>query len=186
MSLWDDLNRFAGHLIHGDLGGALDDAGQAAQDAAQAAENAVQAAEARANQLLQGATGGAQGRGAGFSVPSVSSPASGQKGVAGAAADHSCCKRFSFNGGFLVDGATGRVWQFSATANTFTEVPVVNTPARQGLADSLVESKLASFRSQYEQQVLATIAPAQRAAALTQFEKDHLDPLRAAAKTVTY
>jgi hypothetical protein len=186
MGLWDDLNRFAGHLIHGDLSGALNDAGQAAHDATQDAANALQAAEARANQLLQGAAAGAQGRGAGISVPSVSSPAGGHQAPAGAASDRSCCKRFTVSDGFLVDGMTGRVWQFSETGKTFTEVPIVNTTAKQALLDSVIESKLSSFRAQYEQQVLPTIAPAQRAATLAQFEKDHLDPLRAAAKALTY
>jgi len=186
MGLWDDLNRFAGHLIHGDLNGALNDAGQAAHDAVQDAANAVQAAEARANQLLQGASAGAQGRGAGISVPSLSSPTSGQYAPVGATSDRGCCKRFTVSDNFLVDGMTGRVWQFSETGKTFTEVPVVNTKEKQALLDSVIESKLASFRAQYEQQVLSTIAPAQRAATLAQFEKDHLDPLRAAAKAVTY
>lgn len=97
-----------------------------------------------------------------------------------------CCDRFTFNGGFLVDGASGSVWKFNPDTNKFEEIPVVRDPIKQTLIDTMIENQLSLFRSRYECEVLATVAPAQRPAKLSDFEKTYLDPLRSAAKVLMY
>jgi hypothetical protein len=175
MGFLDDLNRFAGHLIRGDLGGALGDLGLNAGDASSPPQTGGM------SPVQIGNIGAGQKH-----AESERSNQSSLTASTGGAAHQNCCNRFTFDSGFLVDGANGRVWQLNTTTNTLDEVTFNNNNAKQGLVDSLVESKLSSIRCRYEREELATVAPSRRKALLAQFEKDHLDPLRAAAQAVTY
>jgi hypothetical protein len=179
--LWNKINAFSQHIVHGDLSGALGDVGQAVQDTVGGVTDTKQYPTSIG--ILTGDTKEMGGPGSVVVSPPHVVVAPPRPVSSGA---QNCCNRFTFNGGFLVDGVTGRVWQFSAATNSFDEVPVNNNKVKQGLVNSLIENKLSSFKAQYECEQLATVPVAQRAALLAQFEKDHLDPLRAAAQTLTY
>ena len=183
MSVFDDLEKFVGHLARGDLNGALGDAGTIVHHVVGGSGQSpdaggVGAAQAASTNIQQAINAGATGRHTGTVVP----PPPAGSGAAGSC----CCDRFSFNGGFLVDGATGSVWQYNQKTKTFEEVPVLHSPVKQTLIDTLVETKLSQFRSQYECEVLSTVAPASRPKLLAAFEKEHLVPLRDAAKSLLY
>ena len=182
MSFWDDLKRLTENLLQGDLSGALGDLDSIA-------DHTVGAAQKGQSGSFQVGVSGPLQFGGNLSKGMGSLNGGMQGGLTSGkqdAAKQTCCNRFSLNNGFLVDGVSGRVWQFTSASNTFDEVPVKNHSAKQGLIDSLLEGKLSSIRAQYEQEMLATVPRAKRATALAQFEKDHLDPVREAAQGVTY
>jgi len=183
MGFWADLNRLTGHLLHGDLSGALDDAGDIAEGTmgALGLPHPGQVSPPQISPLQIGGVNQSP------TLPGMMGQIQpGRTQGKPDAAKETCCNRFSLRDGFLVDGVTGRVWQFNTAAGSFNEVAVENSSAKQDLADSMLEGKLSVIRAQYEQEVLATVPRPKRAALLTQFEKDHLDPLRAAAQGVTY
>ena len=187
MSIWDDIEAFMGHLAHGDLSRALGDAenvdhhvlgdGSDSQNEVQQSASA-QAAAMQQMAAIQQALANPTKRGAGTVVPPPPAARSG--------AGSACCDRFTFSDGFLVDGASGSVWQFNPDTRKFEEIPVVRNPIKQTLIDTMIENRLSIFRSRYECEVLATVAPSQRPAKLSDFEKTYLDPLRSAAKTLMY
>jgi len=211
MGVFGDLANFAKHVVQGDLKGAVGDIGHGVQDVVGGAagiipgigiaSGIVNAVPGIAGGLVNipgavaGGIGGAlthipgvvQGGGAAPAnpcggVPPYHPPAQGGTTVV----TQQCCDRFTFNNGFLVDGATGTVWQFDPKAKAFLEVPVNHNSGKQSLIDSMIETKLSALRSQYESETLATVAPAQRAKQLAAFEKEHLTPLRIAAKALRY
>jgi hypothetical protein len=177
MSVFDDIEHFVGHLVHGDLSGALGDVNQGVHDVlggGSAAANADVAAAQAAAQAAQAAAIAAKAR-----AQQQSKAYDTQYGTG-------CCDRFTFNSGFLIDGATGSVWLFDQKSKSFEEVPVVHSKTKQTLIDTLIENRLNIFRSRYESEVLSTVAPAQRVKQLAEFEKVHLVPLRDAAKALRY
>ena len=210
MGVFDDLANFAKHVVQGDLKGAVGDIGHGVQDVAgiagslpgiNIASGIVGAIPGIAGGLvhLPGAVAGGIG-GALTHLPGVvAGQATGPANPCGAAPAYPppvqggttvvtqpCCDRFTFNNGFLVDGANGTVWQFDPKSKAFEEVPVNHNSGKQSLIDSMIETKLGALRSQYETETLATVAPAQRAKQLATFEKEHLAPLRIAAKALRY
>jgi len=209
MGVFDDLASFAKHVVQGDLKGAVGDIGHGVQDVAGGvvggisgiAGGIVNAVPGIAGGLvnLPGALAGGIGGAVSHLPGAVAGGAAVNVGPCGGAPMHQptaqgnttvvnqpCCDRFSFNNGFLVDGATGTVWQFDPKSKAFEEVPVNHNSGKQSLIDAMIETKLSGLRSQYENETLATVAPAQRAKQLAAFEKEHLAPLRVAAKALRY
>jgi hypothetical protein len=172
MSVWDELNHAAEDLLRGDWQGALGDVGLApAKEGQPAPVSGMQ---------IGGISVGGRPGSLGKPKPS------GESMEKGAESGQKCCNRFSFSNGFLVDGVVGRVWQFNTATNSLDEIPFTNNNAKQKLFESLIESKLSAIRARYELEELTTVPRPRRASLLAQFEKDHLDPIRAAAQAGAY
>ena len=200
MSFSEFINDFARHLARGDLSGALGDIGQGVGDVVGGLPGVslqgIGLPGISPPAIHPGISGGGQQQmvgigqaGGGFrgAAPEVCAGSQQtQTGYGTVAGPPACCDRFTFNSGFLVDGATGSIWKFNQEANRFDEVPVVRNPNKQSLIDAMVENKLSKIRSMYENEVLGTVAPAQRPKMLADFETTYLAPLRNAAKALMY
>ncbi len=176
MSIFDRVNQLAADLARGNLGAAIGDVNRTVGDVL----NPRQASTSGQTLVppppsIPGGAPQAGGSCSGVAVP----PPAGRDAAAPA-----CCDRFRFDSGFLVDGATGSVWQYDQRTKSFEEVPVNHGKTKQKLIDGLVESQMSNLKSQYESEVLGTTAPAARATKLASFDKEYLTPLRDAARAL--
>jgi hypothetical protein len=172
MSIWDDLMSTAHDILTGNLGKAVGDAGRTVHDVVGGGESTP-----TADGMIQGVNLGP--------ILKKNQAAAQGGGTAGAATSQ-CCDRYRFESGFLVDGATGAVWKYDDQSKSFEEVAVHRDKSKQALVDTLIETKLAALRGQYEREVLPTTPPASRAKLLAEFEKEQLTPMRDAAKATQY
>jgi hypothetical protein len=67
----------------------------------------------------------------------------------------SCCGRFQFTEGFLLDTVTGELWQFNKAAGALIAVPRVDTAAGQN-DNQLINERLQKAADAYAQ-ILAAI-----------------------------
>ena len=95
--------------------------------------------------------------------------------------DGGCCQRFQLNSGFLLDTATGRVWQYSQTVQAFLSVPLQYGGDDRDLADRILKQRLQELQQKYSNEVLSTLPAKSRAAQMTAFDKEYLEPIRRAA-----
>jgi hypothetical protein len=183
MSLGDLLNRITGDVLRGDLQGTLGDLGLTQPTAGQAGQSGMSGGVQIGGQIggMQGVPGISAGIG---TVSKTSHP--GDTLNKGTDSGQKCCNRFSFSNGFLVDGLIGRVWQLNTATNSLDEIPLSHNNPKQKLFESMIETKLSAIRATYEVEELSTVPPPKRAALLTQFDKDHLDPIRQAVQATAY
>jgi hypothetical protein len=66
----------------------------------------------------------------------------------------SCCGRFQFTEGFLLDTITGELWQFSKAAGALIAIPRVDAAAGQG-DNQLINERLQKAADAYEQMLAA-------------------------------
>jgi hypothetical protein len=177
MRILDDINQLAVNLARGDLGSALGDVNRTLHDVLNPGKPSTSGYTLVPPTIPSGSAPHEGGSCSGVVVPPP---------VSSAALTPACCDRFRFDSGFLVDGATGSVWQYDQRAKSFEEVPVNHGKTKQSLIDSLVENRMSELKSQYESEVLSTTAPALRAKKLAAFDKEYLTPLRDAARTLRY
>lgn len=171
MSFWNDLSNFANDLVHGNVGGAVQDVGQGIHDALGGSPST---GSGELGQALDNAKAMAAAQ------------AAAKRGMQGAASTASCCDRYKLDSGFLVDGVTGSVWQFDPNTKSFEEIPVNHAKPKQTLIDTVVENRLSAFKCRYESEFLNTVPPAQRPQLLAAFDTQHLAPLRDVAKKLLY
>jgi len=175
MEIFDRINQIGRDVFRGDLGAVIGDVNKTVGDVLNSGLTSVSVSPPQ--MMIPGSTHVAGGSCSGVVVPPPPSMA---------AAAPACCDRFRFEGGFLVDGATGNVWQYDQRSKSFEEVPVNHGKTKQQLLDGLVQTKMSELQSQYESEVLGTTAPAQRAAKLASFDKEYLAPLRNVARTMRF
>jgi hypothetical protein len=128
-------------------------------------------------------------------TPSTPSPPSTppSRGIFGALADAlaqpvrppmgeaTCCDRYRFNDGFLVDGVTGLVWRFDESKKAFVEVTRKPAEEKLPLITAVWEAQIQAVRKQYEAQLINTLSPELRDQAIKDFEKRFLKPIRDSA-----
>jgi hypothetical protein len=95
--------------------------------------------------------------------------------------DGGCCQRFQLSAGFLLDTATGRVWQYSQTVQAFLSVPLQYGGDDRDLADLILKKRLQQLEQKYSDEVLSTLPAKSRAAQMAAFDKEYLEPIRRAA-----
>ncbi len=99
----------------------------------------------------------------------------------GRTSDGTCCQRFQLNSGFLLDTATGRVWQYSQTVQAFVSVPLQYGGDDRDLADLILKKRLQELEQKYSAEVLSTLPVKSRATQMAAFDKEYLEPIRRAA-----
>ena len=178
MSVYDDVKQFTTNLVKGDLRAALGDVSKTVHDVLSPGRPSGSGQISVPSIPGTIPSGNAPHEGGSCSGVVVPPP------VRSAEFAGACCDRFRFDSGFLVDGATGSVWQYDQKSKSFEEVPVNHGKTKQSLIDGLVEDRLSDLKRQYESEVLATLPPALRATKLASFDKQYLVPLRNAARTL--
>jgi len=88
-----------------------------------------------------------------------------------------CCDRYTFSDGFLVDGVTGLVWRFDERQKALVEVPRKPAEEKQPLIKALLEAQLQNIRDQQNAQLVGPLSPDLRQEAAKQFEKRFVKPL---------
>src|SRR5437660_12917416 len=102
MSIFDRVNQFAADLARGDLGAALGDV-KPVHDVLNPDKPGTSGQPLVPPPIRSGGTPQEGGSCSGVVVPPPASRT---------ASAPACCDRFRFDSGFLVDGATGSVWQY--------------------------------------------------------------------------
>jgi hypothetical protein len=92
-----------------------------------------------------------------------------------------CCDRYRFNDGFLVDGVTGLAWRFDDSKKAFVEVPRKPAEEKLPLFKAVWEAQIQSVRKQYEAHLINTLSPELHDGAIKDFEKRFLNPIRDSA-----
>lgn len=90
----------------------------------------------------------------------------------------SCCQRFRFADGYLVDGVSGEMWRLNTRDNVLEEIPRRSSKATTEARKALLEMQLQQVKEGYSAEVLSQIPSGQRAKQLRVFEKRYLQPLR--------
>jgi hypothetical protein len=68
----------------------------------------------------------------------------------------SCCNRFQFTEGFLLDTVTGELWQFNTAAGALLAIPREDTAAAGGQVDhQLINERLQKAADAYAQMLAA-------------------------------
>jgi hypothetical protein len=69
---------------------------------------------------------------------------------------HTCCRRFQFADGFLLDTVTGKLWQFDKPAGVLFAVPRLDTVAAVQAAGQSLLDKFQEAADAYAQILSAT------------------------------
>jgi hypothetical protein len=107
-------------------------------------------------------------------------PAMGAAGSAGSAA--ACCNRFSFEAGYLLDGATGDLWKLNGRGDALDAVPRKRSKVEQALREKMAERELQSIAAAYADEALVGLPAAVRTRQLKAFDKSILEPMRAVVR----
>jgi len=91
-----------------------------------------------------------------------------------------CCDRYRFSEGFLVDGLTGLAWRFDEGAKAFVEVPRKPAEEKLPLIKALLDAQIQTVRNKYQAQLVNT-SPEFREAAIKDFENRFVKPIQASA-----
>jgi hypothetical protein len=91
-----------------------------------------------------------------------------------------CCDRYRFSEGFLVDGVTGLAWKFDDGEKAFVEVPRKPAEAKLPLFKALLDAQIETVRNKYQAQLVNT-SPEFREAAIKDFENRFVKPIQASA-----
>jgi hypothetical protein len=89
-----------------------------------------------------------------------------------------CCDRYRFNDGFLVDGATGLAWRYDERQKAFIEVSRKPAEEKLPLIRAIWDAEIQTVRKEYEAQLVNTFSPEHREAAIKEFEKRFVKPIR--------
>lgn len=92
-----------------------------------------------------------------------------------------CCDRYRFNDGFLVDGVTGLAWRFDESKKAFIEVPRKPAEEKLPLIKAVWEAQVQAVRKQYEAHLINTLSPEFHDGATKDFEKRFLKPIQDSA-----
>lgn len=92
-----------------------------------------------------------------------------------------CCDRYRFSDGFLVDGVTGLAWRFDESQKAFVEVPRKPAKEKLPLFKALLDAQIQTVRNQYEAHLVNTLSPEFREGAIKDFEKRFVKPIRDSA-----
>lgn len=92
-----------------------------------------------------------------------------------------CCDRYRFDDGFLVDGVTGQAWRFDELKKAFIEVPRKPAEEKLPLVKAIWEAQIQAVRKQYEAHLVNTLSPEFREGAIKDFERRFLKPIRDSA-----
>jgi hypothetical protein len=91
-----------------------------------------------------------------------------------------CCDRYRFSEGFLVDGVTGLAWRFDEAGKAFVEVPRKPAQEKLPLFKALLDAQIQTVRNQYQAHLVNT-SPEFREAAIKDFEARFVKPIQDSA-----
>ena len=92
-----------------------------------------------------------------------------------------CCDRYRFNDGLLVDGVIGLAWRFDESKKVFIEVPRKPAEEKLPLIKAVWEAQVQAVRKQYEAHLIDTLSPEFHDGAIKDFEKRFLKPIQDSA-----
>jgi len=176
MGWWEDWGETALNIVTGGLYGLAKEGGREAANLAH---------EASAPQPAQGAvTVNYPGRGGPRipAFPGVRLPSPPRSDSQSGGASDGCCDRFQLENGLLLDKTTGSVWAYDQAGKAFVFVPMKPAAEHEKVAAILLERELAKISREYADEVLGTLPQAARSAQAAEFEKNYIEPLRAAIR----